>query len=429
MSSSHLFLLATVAVLALIDFIPRIFIAKNRVPKVTPSYTRTPKYLILPTVYGDIKYLQNLTFLKQYSDKVIVCTSKYETPEFYHQLRQICNQNGLRYACADLPIVNGKPLKSPYTIYRGLFTSNQLKVPKDTPCILIDADTYSKQNVNNLARAFIASYLDISSLRCEVSNPLTTIEKLQAFEYKLAMDGRNMDPWLTSGACSIAKYHVYKSIFRRHSNFFIGGDIEIGKLAQIMGYKLGHLDFTFLTTAPDTFKSWFKQRILWFAGGFRHHVTNIGSFGWHHFFLLFYNSLLIYLLFPLRWIELINLPQIVPIILIISWLYTFILVGRSSWKPVYLLLPFYSLIQTMVIVPLAFVKYTKLAWQHRSLGLLRHDLSSYSMTERAVFNCLNVASALIIVSAAIALTTHRTDYWIEHGFLTSFVISIVSTIL
>ena len=423
MNQTILFILVTVAIVALIDFVPRIFIAKKRSPQVKPSYGPTPDYLLMPTVYGDIKYLQNLKFLKKYSDKVLVCTSKYESKAFYKDLRKICRENGLRYACAELPIVKGKPVKNAYTIYRGILTANKHRVKDDTPCILMDADTFAKENVNNLARAFVQSGYDIASLRCEASKTEKVIEQLQAFEYKLAMDNRHMDPWLTSGACNVGKASVLRRVFARHSNFFAGGDIEIGKLARIMGYKIGHLDFAFYTAVPDTFKDWYNQRIVWFAGGIRHHVTNIGSFGWYHFFMLFYNSLLIYLLLPLRWIEFVNFPLTLVAAIVISWLYTFILIYGNGWRRSYLLLPFYSFLQTMIILPVALVRYIRLAWTQRSLGLLNHDLGRYSFASKALYGTLNVASAALVVYIAVVFTNTRLEYW-SHGTVAHFIDSL-----
>ncbi|MGH7196762.1 MAG: glycosyltransferase family 2 protein [Candidatus Saccharimonadales bacterium] len=429
MNETVVLILFTIAIVALIDFVPRLFVAKKKMPPVGPSYTRTPQYLIMPTVYGNISYLQNLDFLRRYADKVIICTSKYETKEFYKDLRRVCRDNGLRYACAELPIVKGKPVKNAYTIYRGILTSRQLRIPKDTPCLLIDADTYALENVNNLARAFKESTFDIASLRCEASRANKVIEKLQAFEYKLAMDNRNMDPWLTSGACNLGTVSALRRVFARHSKFFAGGDIEIGKLARIMGYRVGHLDFTFYTAVPDTIKDWYNQRIIWFAGGVRHHVANIASFGWYHFFMLFYNSLLIYLLFPLRWVELVNFPLTLVAAILISWIYTYILVFGRGWQNAYLLLPFYAFFQTMIILPVAIVRYSKLAWAQRSFGLLKHDLSHLSFFNKALYRSLNVGSAALIIYAAILFTSARLDYWVQNGAASKFVLSLFSALL
>jgi cellulose synthase/poly-beta-1,6-N-acetylglucosamine synthase-like glycosyltransferase len=402
--------------MALIDYVPRVFFNLKKATVSQTGFTRIPRYLIMPTVYGDISYLQNISFLKKYANKVVICTSKYESPEFYHALRKVCRRYGFRYICADLPFAKGKPNKNAYTIYRGAFHNfSRLGVRKDTPCLLIDADTYSTSNVNNLIRTFIAENVDIASLRCEVSKPKTVIEHLQAFEYRMAMDNRRMDPWLTSGACNVAKAGVFQKVFNQHSNFFAGGDIEIGKLARVMGYRVKHIEFTFFTTAPNTFRDWFNQRIIWFSGGVRHHVTNIASYGWHHFFMLVYNSLIIYLLLPLRWLELINFPWTLLLLIALSWIYMGIIVFRRQWKPVYLLLPFYSFVQSMVILPIAYVRYAKLAWRQRSFGFLHYEMSQVKYSTLTFYRALNISSAIIILYAALIFTVARWEYWMQHG--------------
>lgn len=408
----------TVAIVALIDYIPRMFNSPKRAVKADHNRGKIPRYLIMPTVYGDISYLQNVAFLKKYADKVVICTSQHETPAFYKDLRRACRTHGFRYIKAEVPIVKGKPVKNAYTIYKGAFKDlRKLGARKDTPCLLIDADTYAKNNINTLIRSFIANNLDIASLRCEAANPRKLIEVLQAFEYKLAMDNRRMDPWLTSGACNIAQAHVYKHVFSRHSDFFAGGDIEIGKLAGVMGYRLRHINFTFFTAVPDTLKDWYNQRIIWFAGGIRHHITNMAAFGWHHFFMLVYNSLIIYLLLPLRWFEIINFPFTMIFLIALSWFYTWILVLGKEWRPAYLALPLYSFIQSMIIIPVAFVRYLKLTVQQRSLGLLKFDLSKNSLLTRFLFGFLNLGSASFIVAVAYFFTNSRVHYWIQNGWL------------
>jgi hypothetical protein len=412
MTTSIFLILLTLAIVALIDYIPRAFLVIKHKIDTPPQYNRVPRYVILPTVYGNISYLQNIAFLKRYADKVVICTSKYESEQFYTDLRAVCRKYGFRYIRADLPVVNGKPVKNAYTIYRGALSDlNRLGVRKDTPCLLMDADTYSHANVNNLIRAFIRHNVDIASLRCEVANPKTLIEVLQAYEYRVAMDTRRMDPWLTSGACSLGKASVLRHVFSHHSNFFAGGDTEIGKLGRVMGYKVEHITFTFFTAAPTTLKDWYKQRLIWFAGGFRHNVTNIASYGWQHFFVLFYNSLLVYLLLPLRWIEVLHFPIVIVALILLSWVYTAIIIVRKGWRPAYLLLPFYSFVQSMVIMPIAIGRYFKLAWGQRSIGLLKYEMSHLSLSTRALNSTLNITSAALVVFAAVAFTLVRWNYW------------------
>lgn len=422
MNHTTLLILTTLIFVSLLDYIPRAFI---RIKKpITPiiGYGKKPEFIIMPTVYGNISYLQNVSFLKKYSKNVVICTSKYETKEFYSALRAACRQHKFRYICVDLPFAQGKPIKNAYTIYEGAFGERgKLGVRKDTPCLLIDADTYSESNVNNLVRTFLANKLDIASLRCEVSRPQSAIQILQALEYRLAMDNRRMDPWLTSGACNIAKFSVFQKVFSLHSHFFIGGDIEIGKIAQVSGYKIKYIDFTFYTAAPDTFKAWFKQRVVWFAGGVRHHVTNIGSYSWHHFFIFFYNSLIVYLLFPLRWVELLNYPLSMLALLFLSWLYVYMLVRGTGWKKEYMLLPFYGFTQSMIILPLAYIRYVKLAWGQRSLGLLRYDTKHYSNSFKGTSIALNVTTAGLVIYVAFAFTATRIVYWWNTGLFFSHI--------
>jgi cellulose synthase/poly-beta-1,6-N-acetylglucosamine synthase-like glycosyltransferase len=424
MSNSALLILITVVLVSMIDYLPRAFLLVKKAIPTRPGYTPTPRFLIMPTVYGNISYLQNIHFLKKYADKVVICTSKYESQEFYRDLRRACRKYGFRYTRTDLPTVKGRPVKNAYTIYKGAFANlKRLGVRKATPCLIMDADTYAEKYVNNLIRTFIKSNLDMVSLRCEVANPKTKIETLQAFEYKLAMDNRRMDPWLTSGACSLARAAVFQRVFSRHSDFFAGGDIEIGKLAQVMGYKIRYMDFTFYTAAPNTIKAWFNQRVIWFAGGFRHHVANIGSFGWLHFFMLFYNSLLVYLLLPLRWIELVNFPPTLALLIVLSWIYTSILAFGKGWQPTYLLLPFYSFVQSMIILPVAIVRYFKIAWAQRSFGILHHELSHNSLNMRLVFKTLNISSAALVIYAAVTISMTRWEYWRHHGYIMNLLFS------
>jgi hypothetical protein len=412
---AFMILLITVALIALIDYIPRIFNAIKHPIEITQGRGRVTPYLIMPTVYGDISYLKNIDFLKQYSKQVVICTSQYESPKFYRDLNKICKDNGLRYISVDLPKTNGQPIKNAYTIYKGAFSNlHDLGATAKTPCLLLDADTFAKENVNNLIRAFVKSNCDIASLRCEAANANNLLEVLQEYEYRTAMDNRRMDPWLTSGACNMAKASTFQHVFSRHSHFFAGGDIEIGKLAKTMGYNMQHINFTFYTEVPSTFNDWFNQRIIWFAGGVRHHIINISNFSWHHFFIFLYNSLVIYLLFPLRWIELIHFPLAFFLLITVSWLYMFLVNVGKGWRKEYFVLPAYAFIQSMIILPIAFWRYGTYALQQRSLGLLKQDMSHLGWRLLFINRFLNFTTAAIVLVVALVFTTTRVGYWIEH---------------
>lgn len=419
MTTLSLFLMAiTVIAVSLIDFIPR-FLAAAKMPiKVNRYASSRVNFFILPTVYGDISYLKNIDFLRKYPGKVIICTSKTESRKFYNDLRKVCKENGFRYTKADVPIVRGKAIVNAYTIYKGLFKNYRSRGIKSSDvCLLIDADTYSRHSVRRLATTFEKNNCDIASLSCEVNNPKTAIEKLQAYEYSVAMKNRRHDKWLTSGACNIGRASVYSKVFSRHSNHFAGGDIEIGKLAKLSGYKVDFIDFSFYTAAPDKLKDWFNQRIIWFSGGFRHHIINIATFSKGNLFLMFYNSLLVYLLFPIKWIEVINFPLTLLFLILVSWIMTFVINVGFGWRPVLLLLPLYSFLQTMIILPLAFARYVKIARIHRSFGYISIDKSLKGLSWIKHGNVLGATYAAVVVYAAYFISSSRIEYWSTHGWV------------
>lgn len=427
MSSLTYYILLAVAVLALVDYLPRLIIKAKRHTAIAEGRGRTPDYRIIATVYGDISYLQNVEFLRKYRKNVIIATSKYESNEFYADLESVCSVEGFKYVRADVPVAsNGIPVRNAYTIYAGIFRDlSNSRIRPNTVCLLIDADTYTLDSVNDLIRTYKNSKHHIASLRCEVDNPVTVVQKLQALEYRTAMDNRLMDTWLTSGACNIANADTYQKIFERHSSYFAGGDIEIGKIAAVMGMNVGHINFTFYTVAPDRWIDWYKQRIIWFAGGFRHHVTNIGSFGWYHFFMLFYNSLIIYLLLPLRWIEMIHVPQLFVVLIFISYFYLFMFVTGRTWRKEYFILPFYSAFQSMIILPIAICRYFTYVYKQRSFGILRYNLKRFTIADRLNFALLNTGSAGMVVLLAVLLTGDRISYWAEH----SWVVQLIGSLL
>ncbi len=121
----------------------------------------------------------------------------------------------------------------------------------------LNGDTVAYEPLQKLVGHFRDMKYDICSVRVLASESNTLCEKLQAIEYELSMDSRKIYPWLTSGACMVAKTEVIGDIMQHHSLFFSGGDIEIGKLAKILKYNVGHIPFELYTDVPITFKAWF----------------------------------------------------------------------------------------------------------------------------------------------------------------------------
>jgi hypothetical protein len=381
-----------ISLISLIDFLVVIrtrFITKHTVhPKVKPN----EDFTILIPIFGNMKYLRNIEFLEPYAKHVILCTTTRESAEFNRDIERISKKYGFRIFRSEVALATKRHKPNPWKLFSNTLVGNRKEestedailsgeardeiirdsfAAVDTKyCIFIDGDTTAEENLNKLAGLIEEKGFDIASVRVLASKTDTIMEKLQDVEYKLAMDARRIYPWLTSGAAMIAKTEVIRDIMSHHSLFFSGGDIEIGKLASILNYKVGHLTFEFYTDVPDTFKAWFKQRMAWFGGGFRHAVVNMHQFTWRRPLFFLYTTFLVYLLTPLRLYEAITHPLVIPVVIVIYWILIFAFHIRSvRWF--YALFPFYSLIQIMVLVPLGFYTYLKMVAHSKNWGIIK----------------------------------------------------------
>lgn len=345
------------------------------------------EYSILIPIFGNISYLKNIEFLKEYSSKVVLCTTTKETSEFNEEIRIISEKHGFKVFRSEVPLstVSAKP--NPWKLFHLTLKgarNESLKTETvrdeiikesfsmiNTPyCIFLDADTVAEKDLDELVSMFKYKDFDIASVRVLASKEDTLPEKLQAIEYRLAMDARRLYPWLTSGACMIAKTDIIKNVMLHHSLFFSGGGIEIGKLSKILKFRVGHIPFVLLTDVPSTFKAWFKQRMAWCGGGFRHTIVNFNTYIWRHPFYFLYFTVIVYAATPLRWYEIVKHPGLLPTVYVI---YLFLIV-TLHWKHLkwyYILFPIYALVQVMFIVPLGMYTYFKMAIKGKNFGLIR----------------------------------------------------------
>lgn len=402
-------LFCAIFLVSLIDFVVLVR-ARFKKHHAIHKYTKTDlDYTILIPIFGNMSYLRNIDFLKEYAKHVVLCTTTKETPKFNMAIEKISQENGFRIFRSDV-VASSVQKPNPWKLFTyTLHGSGKLKkqenninvierfsketardeiirdsfVAIDTSyCIFLDGDTIAKEKLFKLVHLMRELDFDLASVRVLASKQKTLMEKLQSVEYALAMDARKIYPWLTSGACMVAKTSVIKDIMQHHSLFFSGGDIEIGKLAGILKYKIGHIRFEFYTDVPSTFKAWFKQRMAWFGGGFRHAVINLHRYSWRHPLFYFYTTILVYLLTPLRWYEVIMHPFILPVIIVLYWILIFIF----HWKTrrwFYFLFPFYALIQIFILVPLGMFTYFRMVFSTNNIGLikLRHKKTRFSVSE------------------------------------------------
>ncbi|HSX15093.1 MAG TPA: glycosyltransferase family 2 protein [Candidatus Saccharimonadales bacterium] len=340
-------------------------------------------FTILIPIFGDLRYLKNIKFLQNYGKRVLLCSTNQESNEFNREINQIARDFGFRIHRSSIRKTNGRVKPNPWKLFtktlsnsrittdaRDEIIANSFVVVKTKFCIFLDGDTESNDSLYRLVGLMDEKNYDIASVRVLVAKPTTLTEKLQAIEYQFAMDARRVYPWLTSGACMVAKTKVIRDIMQHHSLFFSGGDIEVGKLAKLLHYRVGHLAFEFFTDAPSTFAAWFRQRMAWAGGGFRHSIINGYKYTWRHPFYFLYFTVVVYGLVAIRWYDAIRFYRLIPAVIVVYWILLFAFRWKNrSW--LFFLFPFYALTQVMLIVPLGIYRYTVMAVQSRNIGIIR----------------------------------------------------------
>lgn len=338
--------------------------------------TRIEDFTVLVPIYGRTGYLENVDYLRQYGEKVLLCTTGDESQEFYQQLQEIADYNGFRIFC-DQPtkfsykrIVVQKQRVTSGTI-RDRLIRNALSTAVTTKYVVpVDADTITHQPISLLVGELVRQWFDIASIRLVLTNrDESVLTKLQYHEYRLAMQLRFIAPWMISGACHVARTAVLRDIMDKHSLFFQGNDMEIGIIAKARGYKVGHIPFEVSTAVPATLKGWFRQRLAWAGGEFRLFIPNF-RFVLQHPFLWVYGSVIAILLFPLRWFTLLH-PSLtlletfglyLLLVLVLHWK------TQDRWL---LLMPIYTLFMSLIITPLGVIWYFLMAIKDSNFGIIR----------------------------------------------------------
>ena len=261
----------------------------------------------------------------------------------------------------------------------------RLVVPDPNPALLVtgalpavttkytfrlDSDTLIGDDVAAAVAAADADGADLCSIKCAVANRTNVVTKLQALEYRMAMLCRHFRPWLTSGACFLARTESLREIMARHSNWTPGEDIETGRTALALRMRIRHLDMVVYTDAPDSWRALVHQRRLWWAGSFRHWWINADRNLLHLPVLTSYYLIAIYATWYSKWWTMLSPAAFVSSLPVVYAAYLFVtatsnLQVLSPWMIVF---PFYSLAQVLVMPPLGALKYFELARRRRRIG-------------------------------------------------------------
>jgi hypothetical protein len=237
----------------------------------------------------------------------------------------------------------------------------------------LDSDTVIGDDVAAAVAAADIAGADLCSIKCAVGNRTNVVTKLQALEYRMAMLSRHFRPWLTSGACFLARTDALRQIMARHSNWTPGEDIETGRTALALRMRIRHLDMVVHTDAPDSWRALFFQRRLWWAGSFRHWWINVDRNLLHLPVLTSYYLIAIWASWYFKWWTMLTPAAVLSSLPLVYCAYLFVTVTSnlqvaSPWMIVF---PFYALAQVLVMPPFGALKYLELARRRRRAGRYR----------------------------------------------------------
>lgn len=328
-------------------------------------------FRVLVPIYGNMKYLENAEYLSQYGSRVTLCTTGNESPEFMQAFHALARKYGFE-TFVDAPNVGdtldpSKRATSGTT--RDRLIRNALAAVTEEYVVPLDADSTTKQPLGLLVGELRALDLDIASIRLVTSRADSLLTRLQRFEYRMAMQLRMVFPWMISGACHVARTAVLRDVMDRHSLFFQGNDVEIGLIAHVRRYNVGHIPFDVTTNVPESAKGWIRQRLAWAGGEFRLFIVNC-RFITQQPLVWFYGGVIAILMFPVRWYFLVH-PSLALGATFVLYL-ALVLYLHWRWKTGWvLLMPFYILLSSLIFTPIGIVSYVHMAIKHHNWGVIR----------------------------------------------------------
>jgi cellulose synthase/poly-beta-1,6-N-acetylglucosamine synthase-like glycosyltransferase len=303
-------------------------------------------YTLIVPIFGDPKYFRNGDYLRRFRDRALLAVN-VDSPKMKRFVEQL-REDGWRVHASRL---TGR-VSCPEIVLDALRSVETEYV------IRIDGDTVSYEDPGRAVAAARAAGADLCSVKITVSRRQTLIEKLQAVEYDMSMLGRHNRAWMTSGACMIARTAALRGILSAHSFWFPGEDIETGVIAKHFRLSVRHVDMRFYTDAPETFRAWLRQRMMWWSGSFRMAFVNADQT--LRFPLTFaYTVCVVWLLWTAKWHELLDprhVAAILPFVLLVYTAVSFLSNWsvRSRWMVLY---PYYALFQALVLPPLGALYY------------------------------------------------------------------------
>jgi len=268
--------------------------------------------------------------------------------------------------------------QSPWHVFREVLDTAQhvllreaLPIVRSRYTIFLDGDSRPEGDLGRACATMEEQGYGLASVMVRPSQTLSWMEKIQDVEYQLAMVTRRFRPWLTSGACIIGRTEILRTVMEKHTTFFYGGDIEVGRLGKRF-CTVCHLDLLVKTDVPSSFLGWFRQRTGWWAGSFRQGIVNFDKDLKKAPVWTLYVSLVVWGLLGLRWFDVSKYWQILPMLWGL-YLCLNVLVGLRFKVDSYWLLayPFYAMFQSLVLPPFGLFVYLRYAVKNHLLGRLK----------------------------------------------------------
>ncbi|HEX8646397.1 MAG TPA: glycosyltransferase family 2 protein [Thermoleophilaceae bacterium] len=361
---STLILIAALLVIAF-EFQNLISWWRGRVLDVTEVESRD--FTIIVPLFGDPRYFEARESLQRYRKNVLVAMEV--TPSVMEAFADELEADG--WGVSRIRAANPNP---------ALLVAEALRVVTTTYALRLDADTLVDDDIPAAVAALAADGGDIASTKVDVSNAVGVPAKMQRLEYRIAMLTRHYRPWLTSGACFIARTNALRAIFARHTKWTPGEDIETGRVAVALRMKIRHVDVTVRTAVPETWWALLRQRRLWWAGNFRHAVINLDRNAFQMPVMSLYWMLLIWLSFifePWHAVHVGDPVSTLPL-LYVSYLVVTVVPNLKVASPWMVLFPFLAFVQSALMPPVGAISYALLARRKRTLGRYRFPLVASS---------------------------------------------------
>jgi hypothetical protein len=326
---------------------------------IKPGREASQDFTIVVPVFGHPRYFDGER-LRRYRPKVLIAMeiSAPTMAEFADELEA----DGWHVERLEMPEPN------PAALIAGALPAVATKY-----VFRLDSDTVIGDDVGPAVAAADMAGADLCSIKCAVDNRTNVVTKLQALEYRMAMLCRHFRPWLTSGACFLARTDALREIMARHSAWTPGEDIETGRTALALRMRIRHLDMVVHTDAPDSWSALVRQRRLWWAGTFRHWWINVDRNLLHLPVLTSYYLVAIWASLYFKWWTMLSPAAVVSSLPVVYVAYLFVTVTSNLQvlSPWMIFFPFYALAQVLVMPPLGALKYIELARRRRRVGRYR----------------------------------------------------------